>query len=65
MTRSYKQSKNGQNSKQRSQIKPAIEQVQALANISHLALYAFAVYKAISLHTVSYTHLTLPTIYSV
>jgi len=30
---------------------PAIERVQALADISPSALYAFAVYKAISLHT--------------
>jgi len=30
---------------------PAIERVQALADISRSALYAFAVYKAISLHT--------------
>ena len=50
MTRSYKQSKNEQNSKQQSQIKPAIERVQALANISHLVLYTFAVYKAVGLH---------------
>jgi len=31
--------------------KPAIERVQALADILHSALYAFGVYKAISLHT--------------
>ena len=31
--------------------KPAIEGVQALADILHSALYAFGVYKAISLHT--------------
>jgi len=31
--------------------KPAIELVQALTDISRSALYAFAVYKAISLHT--------------
>jgi len=29
---------------------PAMEQVQALADISHSALHAFAVYKAISLY---------------
>jgi len=29
---------------------PAIERVQALANISRSALYAFAVHKAVSLH---------------
>ena len=33
------------------QSKPGTERVQALADISHLALYAFAVYKAITLHT--------------
>jgi len=31
--------------------KLGIERVQALANISRSALYAFAMYKAISLHT--------------
>jgi len=29
----------------------AIERVQALADISHLSVYAFAVHKAVSLHT--------------
>jgi len=31
-------------------MKPAIQRVQVLADISRSALYAFAVYKAISLH---------------
>jgi len=31
--------------------KPATQRVQALADISRSALYAFAMYKAISLHT--------------
>jgi len=31
-------------------IEPATQHVQALADISRSALYAFAVYKAISLH---------------
>jgi len=31
--------------------KPATEREQVLADISHSALYAFAVYKAISLYT--------------
>jgi len=33
------------------QYKSAIQRVQALTDISRLALYAIAVYKAISLHT--------------
>ena len=32
-------------------LKPAVQRVQALADTSRSALYAFAVYKAISLHT--------------
>jgi len=38
-------------SQQHRKSQPAIERAQALADISRLALYAFAVYKAISLHT--------------
>ena len=36
------------------QVEPAIERVQALADISRSALYAFAVYKAISLNLRAY-----------